>query len=196
MRILYLSQYFPPEVGATQTRAHEMAKGLALAGHEVTVLTEAPNHPHGVIPPTYRGRLHTRSHEDGMDVIRVWVKTSPDKTFRTRDGLLSQFHGHGGLAGLTCARGPFDVIYATSPPLFVGGAALAISYLRRTPLVFEVRDLWPESAVALGELNNHAGVPDGHPAGRSLLSPTHATSSLPPKEFAFVCLNGGSGLPR
>lgn len=154
MRILYLSQYFPPEVGATQTRAHEMTKGLARAGHEVTVISEAPNHPHGVIPPEYRGRALTRSHEDGLDVIRVWVKTSPDKTFRTRMAFYLSFMGMAGLVGLTRARGPFDVVYATSPPLFVGGAALAISYLRRTPLVFEVRDLWPESAVALGELNN------------------------------------------
>jgi glycosyltransferase involved in cell wall biosynthesis len=58
------------------------------------------------------------------------------------------------LAGLFKAKERYDLIYATSPPLFVGGAALAISYLRRIPLVFEVRDLWPESAVAMGELNN------------------------------------------
>ena len=58
------------------------------------------------------------------------------------------------LAGLVLARGRYDVLYATSPPLFVGGAALALSLLRHIPMVFEVRDLWPESAVALGELSN------------------------------------------
>jgi glycosyltransferase involved in cell wall biosynthesis len=65
---------------------------------------------------------------------------------------------HAALAGLILARGRYDVVYATSPPLFVGGAALALSYLRRIPLVFEVRDLWPESAVALGELTNPRAV--------------------------------------
>jgi glycosyltransferase involved in cell wall biosynthesis len=58
------------------------------------------------------------------------------------------------LAGLTLAHGRYDLLYATSPPLFVGGAALALSYMRRMPLVFEVRDLWPESAAALGEMTN------------------------------------------
>ncbi|HID24078.1 MAG TPA: glycosyltransferase WbuB [Planctomycetaceae bacterium] len=58
------------------------------------------------------------------------------------------------LCGLVLSRGRYDFLYATSPPLFVGGAALALSLLRRIPMVFEVRDLWPESAVALGELRN------------------------------------------
>jgi glycosyltransferase involved in cell wall biosynthesis len=62
------------------------------------------------------------------------------------------------LSGLLSAQGKYDIIYATSPPLFVGGAALAVSYFRRIPLVFEVRDLWPESAVALGEITNQYAV--------------------------------------
>jgi hypothetical protein len=84
MRILYLTQYFPPEVGATQTRAYEMARYLVLAGHQVTVLAEVPNHPSGVIPPQYRGKLHDRAPMEGIDVIRVWVKTWPEKTFARR----------------------------------------------------------------------------------------------------------------
>ena len=158
MRILYLSQYFPPEVGATQTRAYEMARHLASAGHQVTVLTEVPNHPSGIIPPAYRGKLYERSNLDGIDVIRVWVKTSPDKTFSRRMLFYLSYMVNAALAGLVLARGRYDLIYATSPPLFVGGAALALSILRRTPLVFEVRDLWPESAVALGELGNARAV--------------------------------------
>ena len=81
MRILYLSQYFPPEVGATQTRAHEMARHLVAAGHAVTMLTEVPNHPAGVIPPAYRGKLWQRRPLDGIDVIRLWVITAPQKGF-------------------------------------------------------------------------------------------------------------------
>jgi colanic acid biosynthesis glycosyl transferase WcaI len=154
MHVLYLSQYFPPEVGATQTRAYEMATGLIRAGHQVTMLTEVPNHPEGVIRPEYRGRFWVREESDSIDVIRVWVKTSPVKTMRTRMAFYLSYMLNAALAGLVLAHGHHDIIYATSPPLFVGGAALILSYLYRTPLVFEVRDLWPESAVALGELSN------------------------------------------
>lgn len=154
MRILYLSQYFPPEVGATQTRAYEMAQGLIRAGHSVTMLTEVPNHPEGVIRPEYRGRFWVREELDGIDVLRVWVWTSPVKTLRTRLAFYVTFMLNATLAGLLLARGPYDLLYATSPPLFAGGAALALSFLRRLPMVFEVRDLWPESAVALGELRS------------------------------------------
>jgi colanic acid biosynthesis glycosyl transferase WcaI len=154
VRVLYLSQYFPPEVGATQTRAYEMATGLIRAGHRVTMLTEVPNHPAGVIQPGYRGRLWTRETLDGIDVIRVWVRTSPIKTMRTRLAFYLSYMVNAVLAGLTLARGRYDVIYTTSPPLFVGGAALALSLLRQIPMAFEVRDLWPESAVALGELKS------------------------------------------
>jgi len=158
MRILYLSQYFPPEVGATQTRAYEMARYLVSAGHQVTMLTEVPNHPSGTIPPEYRGKLYERADLEGIDVIRVWVKASPKKTFATRMVFYLTYMIAAALAGLILARGRYDVLYATSPPLFVGGAALALSYLRRIPLVFEVRDLWPESAVALGEIANPRAV--------------------------------------
>lgn len=158
MRVLYLSQYFPPEVGATQTRAFEMARHLVSAGHEVTMLTEVPNHPSGIIPPQYRGKLLERSDFEGIDVVRIWVKASPVKTFRNRMMFYISYMMGAVLFGLLGARGRYDVIYATSPPLFVGGAAVILSYLRRTPLIFEVRDLWPESAVAMGEVTNFRAV--------------------------------------
>src|SRR5574342_1417632 len=154
MRILYLSQYFPPEVGATQTRAYEMARGLVRAGHQVTMIAEVPNHPSGIIPPRYRGKLYERSLWYGIEVIRVWVKASPVKNFRGRMAFYLSYMLMAALAGLSLARGKYDVIYTTSPPLFAGAAGLTLSYLRRIPLVFEVRDLWPESAVALGELRH------------------------------------------
>jgi glycosyltransferase involved in cell wall biosynthesis len=158
MRILYLSQYFPPEIGATQTRAYEMAHHLVSAGHKVTVLTEIPNHPSGLVPPEYRGKLYERTELEGIEVIRVWVKASPEKTFATRMLFYITYMLDAALAGLFLARGRYDLVYATSPPLFVGGAALTLSYLRRIPLVFEVRDLWPESAVALGEITHPRAV--------------------------------------
>jgi glycosyltransferase involved in cell wall biosynthesis len=152
MNILYLSQYFPPEAGATQTRAYEMARNWVRQGHVVTMLTEFPNHPSGIIPPDYRGKLYERDVLDGIDVIRVWVKASPRKNFANRMLFYLTYMLGASLAGLFLARQGYDLVYASSPPLFVGGAALFLSWARRLPLFFEVRDLWPESAVALGEL--------------------------------------------
>lgn len=157
MRVLYLSQYFPPEVGATQTRAHEMARYLVEQGHAVTMLAEIPNHPAGIIPPAYRGKLWERRPLDGIDVLRLWVITSPNKGFRERMLFYLSYMAMAIAAGLLLGLRPrrrWDVIVATSPPLFVGLAGAILSVLLRTPLVFEVRDLWPESAVALGELAN------------------------------------------
>jgi glycosyltransferase involved in cell wall biosynthesis len=154
MRILYLSQYFFPEAGATQTRAYEMASNWVHLGHHVTMIAELPNHPSGIIPPAYRGKLYQKDQLDGIDVIRVWVKASPIKNFRNRLLFYLSYMLAAAFAGLFLARGKYDLIYATSPPIFVGGAALFLSWLRRIPLAFEVRDLWPEAAVALGELSN------------------------------------------
>ena len=154
MRILYLSQYFPPEVGATQSRAYEMAHQWVQMKHEVTMVSEIPNHPSGIIPQKYKGKLLERANLDGIDVIRVWVKASSIKNFRNRLLFYLSYMLNSIIIGLLMVRGRYDLLYATSPPLFVGGAALVLSYLKDIPMVFEVRDLWPESAVALGELSN------------------------------------------
>jgi colanic acid biosynthesis glycosyl transferase WcaI len=154
MRILYLSQYFPPEAGATQTRAYEMAKAWVNLGHKVTILAEFPNHPSGIIPPAYRWKFYERCNLEGIEVIRIWVKASPHKSFRNRILFYLTYMINAVIAGIFLARGKYDLLYASSPPLFVGGAALLLSALKRITMVFEVRDLWPESAVALGELKN------------------------------------------
>jgi colanic acid biosynthesis glycosyl transferase WcaI len=153
LRILYLSQYYPPEIGATQTRAVEMAAHLTRMGHQVTVLTEFPNHPLGVIPAPYKWKLFQRSRETGIEVIRLWVFARPKKTFVTRMAFYISYMFTSLLAGLLLWK-KYDVVYATSPPLFVAVSGYGISLLRRSRFVMEVRDLWPESAVALGELSN------------------------------------------
>lgn len=154
MRILYLSQYFPPEVGATQNRAYEMAANYVQQGHQVTMITEIPNHPSGIINPEYRGKYIVRSNWDGIDVIRVWVKASPIKSFLNRMLFYISYMINAAIAGVLVAREKYDFIYVTSPPLFVGAAGLFIKFLRHIPMIFEVRDLWPDSAICLGELKN------------------------------------------
>ena len=95
MRVLILTQYFTPEVGATQTRVHTFAAGLAARGHAVEVVCEAPNHPQGVLHPGYRGRLVRRQRLDGFSGAWVWVRTSPNKS--TRD-LMAFYASYAGMA--------------------------------------------------------------------------------------------------
>ncbi|CAB1065065.1 hypothetical protein D1BOALGB6SA_9862 [Olavius sp. associated proteobacterium Delta 1] len=156
MKILYISQYFPPEVGATQNRAYEMSTNLAALGHQVTMMTELPNHPSGIIFKGYRGRYRMEEAKDGIRICRSWVFASPKKNFITRILFYISFMATTIFNSLIFDRQKYDLIYATSPPLFVGVAGVILSKIRRIPFVFEVRDLWPESAIELGELNNPA----------------------------------------
>lgn len=150
MHVLFLTQYFTPEVGATQTRIHEFARACVAHGHRVTVLTEVPNHPHGRIAPEYQGRLFTRERLDGFTVLRVWVWADPVKTFWTRLAFYGTFLVLATLRGLFVRS--IDVIFATSPPLPVGLAGWLIASAHGSRFVLDVRDLWPAAAQALGEL--------------------------------------------
>ena len=102
MRVLLLTQYFPPEIGATQNRMSEFAAALAAAGHDVEVLTEVPNHPSGIVAPAYRNKWVYRDEEQGYRVTRVWVLARPRKTFLTRVGFYATFFF---MAVLTCLAG-------------------------------------------------------------------------------------------
>ena len=130
-----------------------MASNLIRRGHRVTVLTEFPNHPRGIIPPEYRGKFVVHEKYHGIHVYRTWVFARPEKTFATRMGFYLSFMAAAGLAGLFIP-GSFDVVYATSPPFFVGLTGWWLSQIKQSRFVFEVRDLWPQSAVELGELGN------------------------------------------
>jgi glycosyltransferase involved in cell wall biosynthesis len=153
MRVLIVTQYFHPEVGATQTRMREFARALATAGHGVDVLTEFPNHPTGIIPERYRGRWIEFERLDGFRVIRVRVLTSARKNFRTR----VLFYGSFGAMALACSirlQRRYDIVAATSPPLPVAVAGRILSWWKRAAFVMDVRDLWPLAAGALKELSH------------------------------------------
>jgi glycosyltransferase involved in cell wall biosynthesis len=150
LRIMFLSHYFPPEVGAPQARMFELAKRLHDAGETVTVLTAFPNYPTGVVQEGYRGRFAMEERMDGLRVVRRWVFATPNAgVFKRIFNWLSFV-----TTSLTALRtvGPVDVIFVQSPPLPIGLAALAYSRLKRAPFVFNVSDIWPESAVQLGML--------------------------------------------
>ena len=151
MRILYVSQYFPPEVSAPAVRVHDLARMWVEQGHEVTVLTGFPNHPAGVVHPEYRDklrRLTVREKVDGIDVVRSWLIPLPNRKSIERVLNYSSFCISAALRGLFLKK--YDVVIATSPQLLVGISGLVISRLRGAKFVFEVRDLWPESIVATG----------------------------------------------
>ena len=151
MKILYLSQYFPPEMGAPAARVHELSREWAALGHEVTVLTGFPHHPTGVVPKDYRGELIRREIVDGIRVVRAPVYTTPNRGRVRRSLSYASFATSATLLGPLLTQRP-DVLIATSPQFLTGVAGLAVSALRRTPFVFEVRDLWPRSIVEVGAL--------------------------------------------
>ncbi|MBL6996195.1 glycosyltransferase family 4 protein [Desulfobacula sp.] len=154
MKILYISQYFPPEAGATQTRAFENARYLKSKGHDVIVLCEIPNHPAGIIFKGYQGRLFKKEVLEGIRVLYIRVFTSQRKNFLTRLAFYLSFMAGASLAGMFLLKDKFDLIYATSPPLPAAGAGLWLSLYKKNPFYFEVRDIWPDSAIELGELKN------------------------------------------
>lgn len=155
MRVLLIAQYFPPETGGPPNRMLSIAKGFRRNGHEVVVVTEKPNHPEGIIQPDYRGGLFDERTYDGIPVIYSWVRARPEKTFANRILFYTSFMVTSVLGAMK-ARGPFDAVIASSPPLFVGLAGWAAALLRGARFLFDVRDIWPKVAVAMGELTNPA----------------------------------------
>ena len=151
MKILYVSQYFPPEMGAPAARAAELARHWVKDGHEVTVLTGFPNHPTGVVPPEYRNRfrrLVMREQVDGVSVLRTWLLPFPNRKPYERMLNYSSFCLSSAVTGIFAPRP--DVLIATSPQLLVGLSGWWLARTKRVPFVFEVRDLWPESLAAVG----------------------------------------------
>jgi colanic acid biosynthesis glycosyl transferase WcaI len=151
MRILFFSQYFPPEMGAPAARTYELARRWVACGAEVTVITAIPNHPTGVIPEGYRHARFFEEHVDGIRVLRTWIYAAPNRGFWRRSLNYFSFMASSLVQGLRAA-GPADVVIATSPQFLVGISGWIASRLRSVPFVFEVRDLWPDSIAALDVL--------------------------------------------
>lgn len=143
LRIGYLVQQFVPEIGAGPARAAEMTKRWAAAGADVTVITAMPNRPHGRIPPPYRGKLFSSETWEGVRVLRSWLFARPGGGL----GLTLLNNTSFALTALVNAlrrAGPLDVLIASSPPYFPLFAGAVLRELWDTPLVLELRDLWPE----------------------------------------------------
>jgi len=152
MRILFFSHYFPPEGNAPASRTYENSKRWVRRGHKVTVITCAPNVPDGVVYEGHKNKLYQSENIHGIHVIRVWTYIAANKgTVRRIVNYLS-YMCSAVLVALFLKKP--DLIIATSPQFFCGWAGLIVSRLRRIPFILEIRDIWPESIVAVGALNN------------------------------------------
>ena len=140
-------------MGAPAARTYEHARHWAALGHEVTVITGFPNHPTGIIRPEYEGQFVKRENIDGIDLLRTWVYCAANKGFFKRVLNFLSFFFSSFLLGSVMTARP-DVVVGTSPQFFCAVSAYLLSVIKRAPFVFEVRDIWPQSAVELGALRN------------------------------------------
>lgn len=150
MKILFLTQYFPPEVGAAASRSYDYLQELRKGGHEIVVISETPHYPSAQVDEKYKGSFFFKETYHSLPVIRSFVFVSGRKNFYQRAMLYLSFM----ISSVFSARfaGKVDVVVATSPPPTVGLAGWMISRLKRSKFVVDIRDLWPESALALGEM--------------------------------------------
>ena len=156
MRILFFSHYFPPEGNAPAARCHAHCRRWAASGHEVTVITCAPNHPRGVVYPGYRNRPWHVDQMDGVRVVRVLTWLAPNSGLWKRVANWLSYLAAATLSGVLQHRP--DVVVATSPQPLCAWAGVLASRSHRCPLVLEIRDLWPESVAAVGALRSRAAL--------------------------------------
>lgn len=154
-RILFLTPYYPPEIGAPQSRISELAKKLKERGHEVIVLCAFPNYPSGIIPKEYKNKFLIRQNINGITVYRTFIYAAPNKGFLKRlithiSFAVSSFFAFAKVKNEIRA----DISIVESPPLFMAFTAMAMKAVFGVPYIFNVADVWPDSAVELGMLKN------------------------------------------
>lgn len=150
MRIVFFSHYYPPEVNAPASRTSEHCRIWAKAGHDVTVITCAPNHPAGQIYAGYANKLFQTETRDGVKVVRVWTYLAANEGFARRTANYVSYMLSASLALVRVAKP--DIYVSTSPQFFCGLTGLVAKFLRRRSWVLEIRDLWPESIVTVGAM--------------------------------------------
>lgn len=151
MKILFLTDNFPPEVNAPATRTLEHCREWVKAGHEVTVITCHPNYPIGKVYDGYKNSWKTKEVVEGINVIRVWTYITSNKGFLKRILDYISFSFTSFFAGLFLKC---DVIVATSPQFFTALSGRTLHFFKRKPWVMEVRDLWPDSIKSVGAMKD------------------------------------------
>lgn len=153
MKIVILTQYFPPEIGAPQNRLFELAVRLKAAGDEITVVTAMPNYPSMEIKEEYKGKLFCREEMAGMKILRSYIFVSKSKSILKRLFNYYSFVISSFISGCFNLK-EHDYIICESPPLFLGKTGWLLSIIHRSKFIFNVSDLWPESAEKLGLVTN------------------------------------------
>jgi len=156
MKILLIHQYFLEKGDGGGSRFNEMTKVWASQGHKITVLAGMVHYATGEKPKKYKGKFISieASFYENVDVVRCHVSESYNTNFLGRLWAYFSFVFSSIYAGLFKINGKYDVILVTSPPLFVSITAFVLSKIKGLPFVFEIRDLWPESAIDTGVLKN------------------------------------------
>lgn len=149
MKLLILTQYYPPETGAAQNRLHELAIRLKERGVDIQVLTAMPNYPQMKIYKGYRNKCRHKEQLDGITVYRSWIYAGNSRSVFLRLINYFSFVFTSFFAGLF-RTSKCDFILCESPPLFLGITAYLLSRIKKAKLIFNVSDLWPESAEKLG----------------------------------------------
>lgn len=151
MKILFLTDFFPPEASAAAARTYEHCKKWVELGADITVITGAPNYPTGKVYQGYKNRLYFKEIIDDIKVIRVWTYTTANKGTirRTLDYMSFGFSAF--IAGLFQK---YDIVIGTSPNLFTAITARQLKCMKKKPMIMEVRDLWPESIKAVGAVKD------------------------------------------
>ncbi len=151
-KILFITHYFPPETGSASNRTYEHCRFWAKE-HDVTVVTNFPNHPFGKIFSGYKNRQTKKEKIDGINVIRVLtfprVKDTP--IYRAVNNIWFMIAA---VCYVIISRIEFDVVLATTPNFFCGLAGKYISKIKRKPFILEIRNLWPETLIAIGVIKN------------------------------------------
>lgn len=149
MKILFITDNFPPEVNAPAARTYDHCREWVKLGADITVITCVPNFPNGKVYPGYKNSLIKKERVEGIEVIRVWSYITANQGFAKRILDYFSFAVSSFLVGFFKRT---DIIIATSPQFFTTWSAYALSLLKRKPWVFELRDLWPESIKTVGAL--------------------------------------------
>jgi colanic acid biosynthesis glycosyl transferase WcaI len=156
MRILFLAQCYAPEEVSAAVLITELAVDMAGRGHEVTMVTGAPNYPYGKVYPGYRNPLYQVQQLDGVRVIRTWSYISQRKSFLPRTLHYGTYSATAFYGGLLAGRP--DIVVSYSPPLPLGMTAWLLSRIWRVPWVLQIEDLFPGAAIAAGMLTNRAAI--------------------------------------
>ena len=152
MKILFLSHYFPPEVNAPATRTYEHCKEWVRMGHEVTVISCVPHHPMGEAYPGYKNKLVHVEYKDGIKAIKVLTYITANEGFAKRTFNYVFYMVMAMLVAPFLSKA--DVVVSTSPQFFNGLAGYFVSRMKRAKWLLEIRDLWPESILAVGAIKN------------------------------------------